>query len=258
MGIDVGVFTMALLTQGTKDTFVRAHDQFMIKSGVTNLDRLQQKPIYDAITNKPLYTWFKTDDKGKVGPNLSVKYDSRFLDKLVKFVQEHTKLPKKQTKTPSSEFVNLITTANKIFDLVTTDLSTANFDDQFKNLTHALTPVFKDGTIIRKFIDYVSGVFGSYKNDHIKSSILFLLAEIMKEAITLGFIQNPKTTPAGQAKPAVPVSAHVGKIRPGKFIPLQEREYISPHYYRERNAKPYNRVRFSPTMRNRQDLHLIV
>jgi hypothetical protein len=249
---------MALLTQGTKDTFVRALDQFMIRSDVTKLIPKQQKPIYDAITNKPLYTWFKTDDKGKVGPNLLVEYNSGFLDELVKFVQNNTTLTKKQIKTPSSEFVNLITTANKIFDLVTTDLSTANFDDQFKNLTHALTPVFKDGTIIRKFIDYVSGVFGSYKNDYIKSSILFLLAEIMKEAITLGFIQNPKTTPAVQAQPAVQASTHVGKIRPGKFIPLQEREYISPHYYRERNGKPYNRVRFSPTVRNRQNLRLIV
>ena len=273
MEIDVGVFTMAPFNAYIENTFVKALNQFMIKCGVAKLTTIQQTTIAKTIstTHYAFFTWFQFTN-----PNYKIikpgQYTSEHLNLLVDFVRNNA-----QTLTQNAQINKLIDDTKKVFKLVEDDLSkvlksmqSQDFDRLivYLNFKNTLTLVFKDGTIIRKFIDYVINAYNASNNHYIKSSILFLLAEIMKEAITLDFIQN--STPAGQAKPAVPAqpvgqakpaapaSTHVGKIRPGKFIPLQEREYISPHYYRERNAKPYNRVRFSPTVRNRQDLRLIV
>lgn len=264
MGIDVGVFTMASLTQGTKDTFVKALDQFMIRSGVINLTPDQQKTIAKAIPadSQKNFTWFtkKNDKYSIITPG---QYTSDHFDTLVDFVRNNA-----PTLT-LTQINRLIDDTKNIFQLVERDLSkvlkpskdqgfNVSVPGMFKNLKDTLNPVFKDNQNIQEFIDYVNGLFTSISNYYIKSSILFLLAEIMKKAATQGFIKNPTQTLTVQAKPAVQASTHVGKIRPGKFIPWHEREYISAHYYREMGAKPYNRVRFSPTVRNRQGRRISV
>ena len=246
----------------------------MIKCGVTNLEQKKQLAIANTIPNihHAFFTWFQFANSKYtiIEPG---QYTSDHFDTLVKFVRNNS-----QTLTQNAQIDELIDDINNIFKLVEgvniSKVMKSTLEQQFdkntvfKNLKDALNLVFRTGTETRKFISYVNTAYKNNTNHYIRSSILFLLAEIMKEAITLDFIQN--STPAGQAKPAVPAqpvgqakpaapaSTHVGKIRPGKFIPLQEREYISPHYYRERNGKPYNRVRFSPTARNRQNLRLIV
>jgi hypothetical protein len=261
---------MAPFNTYIENTFVQALNQFMIKCGVTNLEHKKQITIANTIptTQHAFFTWFQfTNSKCTIiEPGQPT---SNYFETLVDFVRNNA-----QTLTQNVQIDKLIDDTKNIFELVEgVNISkvlkptlSQEFDKNslFKNLQDALNRVFSIGTETRKFTYYVNNAYKSSTNHFIKSSILFLLAEIMKEAITADFIKNLKTTtavpaqPAGQAKPAVPASTHVGKIRPGKFIPLQEREYISPHYYRERNGKPYNRVRFSPTVRNRQNLRLIV